>query len=141
MVETKKRKKVYILCGKDEYATVWEHLHEIINVYEEELIIPYGFMEYEKIDEKIKSALTELNVKPDVEKEVLNGYYTKWFKRKFTHFQTFAKMANEIIITKNFQCSELDSQEKSKEIEYCNKLKNKTIRVVDLNELTHQKTI
>lgn len=141
MADLKNRKKVYILCGKDEYATIWEHLHEIIDVKRQELIIPYGFMEYEKIDATIKKSLDELEIKPEIEKEVLDSYYAHWFERKFTHFITFAKMASEIIITQNFECSELDSQEKDKEIKHCNTLKNITIRFLNMKEFTHQKTI
>ena len=140
MVDFQNRKKVYILCGKEEYATVWEHLHEIINVQEEELIIPYDFMEYEKIDEKIKEqANGAINI--SLQNELIATYLNQWFNRKLSHFKLFAPMATEIIIIKNGNCYGIDLEEKRQEINHCNNLKNKTIRVIDMKQLTHQKTI
>ena len=140
MVDFQNRKKVYILCGKEEYATVWEHLHEIINVQEEELIIPYDFMEYEKIDEKIEQqANGAINI--SLQNELIATYLNQWFNRKLNHFKLFAPMATEIIIIKNGNCYGIDKDEKRQEINYCNELKSKTIRVIDMKELTHQKTI
>lgn len=143
MADFQNRKKVYILCGKEEYATIWEHLHEIINTQEEELIIPYDFMEYEKIDEKIEqNVFVSLKEGAKNETEVRLWQYANWYERKFTHFRIFAPMVSEIIITKNFSFSDSsDKNEKAREINHCNKLGNKTIRVIDIKELTHQKTI
>lgn len=143
MVDFQNRKKVYILCSKEEYATIWEHLHEIINVQEEELIIPYDFMDYKRIDAKIEKAVTE-SLKDDQkdENEVRFCLQSNWYERKFTHFKNFAPMASEIIITKNGDfLSVADLAEKFREIQHCSKLTVKTIRIVDMKELTHQKTI
>lgn len=142
MVDFQNRKKVYILCGKEEYATIWEHLHEIINV-QEELIIPYDFMEYEKIDERIEqNVFASLKEGVKNEDEVRLWQYANWYERKFIHFKTFAPMVSEIIITKNFSFTNLAGQvEKAREIKHCNRLNNNTIRVIDMKELTHQKTI
>ena len=140
MVDFQNRKKVYILCGKEEYATIWEHLHEIINVQEEELIIPYDFMEYEKIDEKIEQqANGAINI--SLQNELIGDYLNQWFNKKLNHFKLFAPMATEIIITINSNCCGIDKDEKAQEINHCNNLKNKTIRVIDMKQLTHQKTI
>lgn len=143
MVDFQNRKKVYILCGKEEYAIIQEHLHEIINVQEEELIIPYDFMEYEKIDERIEqNVFASLKEGVKNEDEVRLWQYANWYERKFIHFKTFAPMVSEIIITKNFSFTNLaDQVEKAREIKHCNRLNNNTIRVIDMKELTHQKTI
>ena len=136
------RKKVYIICGKEEYATVWEHLHEIINVQEEELIIPHDFMEHEKIDEKIENnVIISLNEGYKNESEIRAQKINDWYEKKFIHFKVFAPMANKVIITKNIELSELDSKEKEKEIAYCTNIPFKAIKTVDMKELTHQKTI
>ena len=127
MVDFQKRKKVYIICGKEEYATVWEHLHEIINVQEEELIIPYDFMEYEKIDEKIKQQVSG-TINKALQNELIGDYLNQWFNKKLNHFKLFAPMATEIIITINSNCCGIDKDEKAQEINHCNNLKNKTIR-------------
>ena len=140
MVDFQNRKKVYILCGKEEYATIWEHLHEIINVQEEELIIPYDFMEYEKIDEKIKQQANGA-INFSLQNELNETYLNQWFNRKLSHFKLFAPMASEIIITINSNCCGIDKDEKAQEINHCNNLKNKTISVLDMKQLTHQKTI
>ena len=140
MVDFQNRKKVYILCGKEEYATIWEHLHEIINVQEEELIIPYDFMEYEKIDEKIEQqANGAINI--SLQNELNETYLNQWFNRKLSHFKLFATMATEIIIVKNGNCCGIEKKKKRQEINHCNNLKNKTIRVIDMKQLTHQKTL
>lgn len=142
MVDFQNRKKVYILCGKEEYATVWEHLHEIINVQEEELIVPYNFMEYEKIDEKIENSIAiSLSEGYRKESEIRTQKINDWYEKKFIHFKVFAPMANKVIITKNIELSELDSKEKEKEIAYCTNIPFKAIKTVDMKELTHQKTI
>lgn len=142
MVDFQNRKKVYILCGKEEYSTIWEHLNEIINVQEEELIIPYDFMEYEKIDDRIEqNVFTSLKEGLKNEDEVRLWQYAKWYERKFIHFKNYAPMTSEIIITKNFVLSDIDAKEKAREIKYCNNLKFKTIKVIDMKKLTHQKTI
>lgn len=143
MVEFRNRKKVYILCGKEEYAIIWEHLHEIINVQEEELIIPYDFMEYEKIDERIEqNVFASLKEGVKNEDEVRLWQYANWYERKFVHFKTFAPMVSKIIVTRNFSYSDpYDKGETVREINYCYKLDDKTISVIDMKELTHQKTI
>ena len=143
MVDFQNRKKVYILCGKEEYATIWEHLHEIINVQEEELIIPYDFMDYEKIDDKIEKAVVEsLKEGQKNENEVRLWLQSNWYEKKFIHFKTFVPMVSEIIITKNFDFTDAsDLKEKSREIKHCSNVDVKTIRVVNMKELIHQKTI
>ena len=140
MVDFQNRKKVYILCGKEEYATVWEHLHEIINVQEEELIIPYDFMEYEKINERIEQRVKRI-VTDFIRFELRASYLNQWYNEKFNYFKNNIPTASEIIIIKNDKSYGIDRQEKEAEIEYCNCLKNKTIRFIDIEELTYQKTI
>ena len=142
MVDFQNRKKVYILCGKEEYATIWEHLHEIINVQEEELIIPYDFMEYEKIDEKIEQEVINASKRENTNKDEIRLRLTiDWFERKFTHFKNYAPAANTIILTRNFKLSGLDKKELFKELEYCETLKDKKFAIIDMDILTHQKTI
>lgn len=117
-MNSKKRKKVYIICGKEEYNIVWEHLHEIIDVLEEELIIPLGFMEPEKINDE-----------------------NNWYNYKFLHFMNYAQDANRFIITKNYPLNnEYDRKEKLNEIEIC-EFYYKPIEILDLKKLTYQKTI
>lgn len=142
MVDFQNRKKVYILCGKESYATIWEHLHEIINVQEEELIIPYDFMEPEKIDKRIEEAVIDYLHKggKNAQEERLRQY-SNWYEKKFTHFKTYISDASIIILTRHSKLRGLDSQELFKELEYCENLKDKKFCIIDIEQLTHQKTI
>ncbi len=142
MIEWKNRKKVYILCGKEEYTTIWEHLHEIINVQEEELVIPYDFMEPEKIDKRIEEAIIDyLHKGGKNSKEERLRQYSDWYERKFNHFKAYVSDANTIILIKHSKLSGLDSHELFKELEYCENLKDKNFCIIDMKQLTHQKTI
>ena len=55
------RKKVYIVCCFGEYQYVWEHLHDLIDTKKEELILPLGFMEYEKTKKELEKITMELS--------------------------------------------------------------------------------
>ena len=140
------RKKVYIICGYGEYKYLWEHLHEIIDVQKEELIIPYFFMEYDKIDQTITSITNELAPDSPASYDDVKEAITEYFlEEKNRYFRTYVQDAEEIIVLlpEHATCHPEDINEKNQEIEFCGtkELKNKKFRTVNLLTKEKQKVI
>ena len=133
-----KRKKVYIICCQGEYQVVWEHLNELIDVKKEELIVPYKFLQFDKLNQY----LNEISLK---QKITLEEAYAIWLQEKINYFKKFSPMAEEVIILdSNYtECKKEDILEKKAEIEECSKkrFKNVTFRSLNLLEKEKQKVI
>ncbi len=139
MVST--RKKVYIICCFGEYEYVQNHLQELIDVKNEELIIPYYFMNYEQINQALLT-IDELSQKLNISfNEVKSTFLNQFLHKKNNHFQTHVNDAKEIVILlpEHTECHQEDIKEKNQEIEFCGTLKNKRIRTINL--LGKQKVI
>ena len=136
------RKKVFIICSKEEYEYVWSRLHKIINVKEEELLVPYGFMRYEVIDEEIMTDIDKyIDNKIDV--DFLKVYARQtWFNKKYEYFKQTVIHAEKIIVISNGRISspEDDIEEKNMEIDG---IKNLQIPVsyFNINEYETEKTL
>ena len=140
------KKKVFIICCLGEYKYVFDNLHKLINLKEEEFIIPYGFLQYDKLTKAINCTAEILAYKLDVPyDEVKETTWKEFLHFKNKHFKTLGKEADEIIILlpEHAQCEKQDIDEKNQEIEACGtkEFKNKKIRTINLLKKEKQKVI
>lgn len=136
-----KRKKIYLVCAVGEYRYVWQHLHEIIDVKREELIIPYAFMEPEKINEELKAMANEVVLDTNISNDkIAKAVYKLFLRRKNDYFKKYVQDAEEIILlNSSCICDDDDITEKNQEIAACKEF-NKPTRITNL-EKAQEKTI
>lgn len=128
------RKKVYVVCCKDEYKLVAEHLGEIIDPTKEDVILPFSFFQYEQIDTIINLVTLKIIEKMENKHQEFAKILAKeeWYNRKYQHFLSKIEDVNQIIILDNnsFTCDEQDIEEKNREMDYSLK-SDKHIKRID----------
>lgn len=136
-----KRKKVFIICSKEEYSILWKYLNQIIDTQSQELIIPYNFMDYEDIDKNMEiEAFTE-TIKEDASSEryksILSLKNKNWCERKIKYFETYAEEASLILILNRCGCNTSDCslEEELKEAEIAFKIFGKKPIGFDISPL------
>lgn len=140
------KQKVYIICTKEEYEFVWKHLHDIMNTQEQELIVPFGFMNYELNDQNINEMANQIMYNLPILKigDASTIAINEWLNRKLEHFQTYVEDADLIIILQNnsFSSTDLDMEEKNMEVNLAAKLPLpiQTINTKDLEDKVYTKT-
>lgn len=140
------KQKVYIICTKEEYEFVWKHLHDIMNTQEQELIVPFGFMNYELNDQNINKMANQIMYNLPILKigDASTIAVNEWLNRKLEHFQTYVEDADLIIILQNnsFSSADLDMEEKNMEVNLAAKLPLpiQTINTKDLEDKVYTKT-
>ena len=129
------RKKVYIVCCFGEYQYVWEHLHDLIDTKKEELILPLGFMEYEKTKKELEKITMELSQELNINyADMKDAVLEQFLHNKFNHFKEYIEDAKKVVclLPEHAPCYPDDIDEKNQEIEHCISLKNKVIKITNL---------
>lgn len=137
------RKKVYVVCCKDEYKLVAEHLGEIINPTKEDIVLPFSFFQYEQIDTIINLVTLKIMEKMENKHQEFAKILAKeeWYNKKYQHFLSKIENVDQIIILDNnsFTCDETDIEEKAREIDYSLKL-DKDIKTINAGSFKQTKS-
>lgn len=144
------RKPIFVICTKEEYPFLQRHLHEIFNVLEEEILIPYRFFKMENIENEIKAI--EQGILDTIPKNsnswVLQDNHSvhfislgTWLNLKRSYACRTMHLTDTVYALKNVDVENetLDETEKNNELRYAMEC-NKKIVWIDAKQYTQQKT-